>query len=148
MRASRLVPVPIDSATFQLSLIATPRATGLSQPTTDSVEAGIDFNRLMYRHPAATSSMRVAQDGLNGSELLANDLVILDSALTPEVGDVVVAQIEDAFLLCRFDRQEGGMLLIPENAGYQALAVSAETAPEVLFGVVTYLLHRPKRRRR
>lgn len=148
MRASLPVPVPIDTATFQLPLIATPRATGFSQPTTDYVEAGIDFSRLIYRHPAATYIMRVAQDGLNGSELLANDLVIIDSALTPEVGDVVVTQIEDAFLLCRFDRQEGAILLIPENAGYQPLAVSTEMAPEVLFGVVTYILHRPKRRRR
>lgn len=148
MRVSRPIPVPIESATFQLPLIATPRATGFPQATTDYEEAGIDFNRLIYRHPAATYIMKVAQDGFNGSDLLANDLVIIDAALTPQPGDVVVAQIEDTFLLCRFERQEGAVLLIPENAGYQPLAVTAERTPEVLFGVVTYILHRPKRRRR
>ena len=148
MRASRPVPVPIDSATFQLPLIATPRATGFPQATADYEEVGIDFNRLIYRHPAATFIMKVARDGMNGSELLANDLVIIDCALTPQPGDLVVAQIEDSFLLCRFEQQEGAILLIPENAGYQPLVVTAETAPEVLFGVCTYILHRPKRRRR
>lgn len=148
MRASRPVPVPIDSATFQLPLIATPRATGFSQPTTDYAEVGIDFNRLLYRHPAATFIMQVAKDGLDGSDLLANDLVIIDCALTPQPGDLVVAQVEDTFLLCRFEPQEGAILLIPENTGYQPLVVTAETAPEVLFGVCTYILHRPKRRRR
>ena len=107
-----------------------------------------DFNRLLYRHPAATYIMQVARDGFNGSDLLANDLVIIDAALTAQPGDLVVAQIEDAFLLCRYERQEGAVLLIPENAGYQPLAVTAERTPEVLFGVVTYILHRPKRRRR
>ena len=148
MHARRPVPVPIEQATFQIPLFATPRATGFTQPTADYEEVGIDFNRLIYQHPAATHIMQVARDGLNGSELLANDLVIIDAALTPQPGDLVVAQIEDAFLLCRFERQEGAILLIPENAGYQPLVVTAEQTPEVLFGVVTYLLHRPKRRRR
>lgn len=148
MRASRPVPVPLDAATFQLPLFATPRATGFTQPTTDYEEGGIDFNRLIYRHPAATFIMRVAHDGLNGSDLLANDLVIIDSALTPQPGDLVVAQIDDAFLLCRFERQDGSFLLFPENAGYQPLFVTPENAPDVLFGVCTYILHRPKRRRR
>lgn len=148
MRASRPVPVPIDEATFQLPLIASPRATGFTQPTTDYEEVGIDFNRLLYRHPAATYVMRVAHDGLNGSDLLADDLVILDCALTPQPGDLVVAQIEDAFLLCRFDRQQGAILLTPENRGYQPLVVTEAMEPSYLFGVVTYILHRPKRRRR
>ena len=148
MRASRPVPVPIDAATFQLPLIATPRATGFSQPTTDYEEVGIDFNRLLYRHPAATYIMKVARDGMNGSDLLANDLVIIDAALTAQPGDLVVAQIEDTFLLCRFERQDGSICFIPENAGYQPLFVTAESAPELLFGVCTYILHRPKRRRR
>ena len=148
MRASRPVPVPIDTATFQLPLIATPRATGFTQPTTDYEEVGIDFNRLLYRHPAATYIMKVARDGMNGSELLANDLVIIECALTAQPGDLVVAQIEDAFLLCRFEPQEGRIMLIPENTQYQPLVITAETTPDVLFGVCTYILHRPKRRRR
>ena len=148
MRASRPVPVPIDSATFQLPLIATPRATGFPQATADDEEVGIDFNRLIYRHPAATYLMQVAKDGLDGSDLLANDLVIIDCALTPQPGDLVVAQIEETFLLCRFEPQDGSILLLPENAGYQPLVVTAETAPDVLFGVCTYILHRPKRRRK
>jgi DNA polymerase V len=148
MRAPRPVPEPLESATFQLPLYATPRATGFSQPTTDYEDVGIDFNRLIYRHPAATSIMRVARDGLDGSDLLANDLVIIDAALTPQPGDLVVAQIEDAFLLCRFARQDGAIVLLPEHAGYKPLLVTAETASEVVFGVCSYILHRPKRRRR
>src|ERR1051326_5794632 len=103
MRASRPAPVPVDFATFQLPLLATPAATSFTHPITDYVEAGIDFNRLIYRHPAATYVMRVAHDGLNGSELLADDLVIIDCVLTPQPGDLVVAQIQDDFLLCRFE---------------------------------------------
>ncbi len=60
MRASHPKPVPADSATFQLPLIATPPATGFTQPTTDFVEAGIDFNRVIYEHPSATFIMKVA----------------------------------------------------------------------------------------
>ena len=148
MRASRPKPVPIDQATFQIPMLATPRATGFAQPTADYEEVGIDFNRLIYQHPAATHIMQVARDGLNGSELLAGDLVIIDAALTPQPDDLVVAQIEDRFLLCRFEPQEGTMLLIPENTQYKPQVVTAETAPDVLFGVCTYILHRPKRRRR
>ena len=148
MRASRPVPVPVDSATFQLPLIATPAATGFTQPTTDYVEAGIDFNRLIYRHPAATYVMRVAHDGLDGSDLLADDLVVIDAALPPQPGDLVVAQIEDAFLLCRFERQDGAIHLIPENRGYKPVVVTAEMEPGCIFGTVSYILHRPKRRKR
>lgn len=148
MRSRRPVPMPIDSATFQIPLFATPRSSGFAQATADYEEVGIDFNRLIYQHPEATHIMQVARDGLNGSELLANDLVIIDAALTPQQGDLVVCQIEDAFLLCRYEWQEGAILLIPENTGYHPLVVTAEQTPEVVFGVVTYLLHRPKRRRR
>src|SRR5215472_15534408 len=108
MRASPPKPVPVDSATFQLPLIATPPATGFTQPTADYVEASIDFNRLMYHHPAATYVMKVARDGSSDSDLLADDLVVIDAAITPQAGELVVAQIEDDFLLCRFERQDGG----------------------------------------
>src|SRR5215470_16329518 len=132
MRAASPRPVPVDSATFQLPLIATPAATGFTQPTTDYVEAGIDFNRLIYRHPAATYVMRVAHD----------------AALPPQPGDLVVAQIEDAFLLCRFERQQGDIHLIPENRGYKPVTVTEEMEPGCIFGTVSYILHRPKRRKR
>ena len=148
MRASRPKPKPIDSVTFQLPLIATPPATGFSQPTTDYVEGSIDFNRLIYRHPAATYLMKVARDGSSGSDLLADDVVVIDAAETPQLGDLVVAQIEDDFLLCRFERQDGAILLFPENADYRPQVVPSETASEVLFGVVKLILHRPKRQRR
>ena len=148
MRASRPKPVPADSATFQLPLIATPAATGFTQPTTDYVEAGIDFNRLMYQHPAATFVMKVARDGKSDSDLLADDLVVIDAAVTPQPGELVVAQIEDDFLLCRFERRDGAILLVPENVGYRPQVVPAETASEIIFGVVKWILHRPKRRRR
>src|ERR1051326_6585085 len=148
MRSSHPKPVPADSATFQLLLIPTPPATGFSQPTTDYIEAGIDFNRLIYEHPAATFLMKVARDGSDGSDLLADDLVVIDAAVTPQPGELVVAQIEDDFLLCRFDRQDGCILLFPENAGYRPQKVPLDTASEVIFGKVTLILHRPKRRRR
>lgn len=149
MRPPRPVPVPIDSATFQLPLIASPpRATGFAQPTADYEEVGIDFNRLIYRHPSATFIMRVANDGMNGSDLLCGDLVVIDCALTAQSGDLVVAQIEDFFLLCRIDRKPGAILLTPENVEHKPLVVNAEMESDVVFGPVTYILHRPKRRRR
>ena len=148
MRSRHPVPVPIDAATFQLPLIATPRATGFPQATTDYEEVGIDFNCLIYRQPAATHVMEVAEDSLHGSGLWAKDLVIIDCSLTPQAGDLVVAQMDDSFVLARFERQNGAVLLTPENPAYQPMVVTPEQEPVCLFGVVTYVLHRVKRRRK
>jgi len=80
MRSRRPVPVSIDAATFQLPLIATPRATGFSQPTADYEEVGIDV-----RHEVASQewlNLKSTQASVQGlfSPLHSTPVMELDEA--------------------------------------------------------------------
>lgn len=56
---------------------------------------GVDLNQLLVAHPLSTYFMRMAQD-IPELDLLAEDIVLVDRALTPRAKDlVVVAETAD-----------------------------------------------------
>lgn len=83
------------------------------------LDSGLDLQSYLVQHPAATFFMRAEGRSLPSSGILDGDLLIVDRALCPRAGSVVVAVVNGEFELIFFNK----------NMSYE------------IWGVVTYVIH-------
>ena len=68
-------------------------------------------------------------------------VLIVDRALTPSDGSVIIAIVNGELTVKRLSKRLGKLMLMPENQQYPPLAITETTTFEV-WGVVTYVIHR------
>ena len=66
-------------------------AAGFPSPALDGREEGFSLDAHVIKHPEYTFIATVAGDSMEGAGIFHGDWLVVDSSLTPEDGDVVVA---------------------------------------------------------
>ncbi len=116
-------------------------SAGFTSPADDYLDQSLDLNALMVRHPAATFFVRVQGDSMLGSGIHSGDILVVDRAIEPKEGNIVVASLDGAFTVKRLSFKNQMVLLLPENPDYAPIEVGQETDFRI-FGVVTYVVHK------
>jgi DNA polymerase V len=109
---------------------------GFPSPADDYAEGPLDLNRHLIRHPAATFFVRVKGDSIIGAGIFSGDLLIVDRAMNPTNGSIVIAGVNGDLTVKRLHRSKGGITLLPENPAYRPIEIDHSTDFEV-WGVVT-----------
>ena len=113
-------------------------AIGFGSPAGDSGVTRLDLNDILIKHPQATFLMRVAGDAMLEIGIDAGDLVLVDRAITPAHGHVVIAVVDDEFL-CRQLCKQASVRLQATNGGGSDI-VAGEGIELALWGVVTQVI--------
>lgn len=113
---------------------------GFPSPADDYAEGPLDLNRHLIRHPAATFFVRVKGDSMIGAGIFSGDLLIVDRAMNPTNGSIVIAVVNGDLTVKRLHRSKGGITLLPENPAYRPIEIDHSTDFEV-WGVVTKAIH-------
>ena len=114
-------------------------AIGFGSPSGDSGVTRLDLNDILIKHPQATFLMRVAGDAMREIGIDAGDLVLVDRAITPAHGHVVIAVVDDEFLCRQLCKQGNGVRLQATNGGGSDI-VAGEGIELALWGVVTQVI--------
>jgi DNA polymerase V len=69
------------------------------------------------------------------------DRVVVDKAIAPRHGDIVIAEINGGFTVKRLYQRNGFTSLIAENPDYEPIALEPGMTLEI-WGVVTFVLHK------
>ena len=109
---------------------------GFPSPAQDYMTDSIDLNRELIRHPATTFYARASGDSMKDCGIDDGDLLVIDKALEPQDGDIVVAFIDGEFTLktVRSDDYEKWIWLVPANEEYTPIKIKEEHT--FLIGVV------------
>ena len=93
---------------------------GFPSPAQDYMTDSIDLNRELIRHPATTFYACASGDSMKDCGIDDGDLLVIDKALEPQDGDIVVAFIDGEFTLktVRFDDNEKCIWLVPAKEEY------------------------------
>ena len=126
--------------TRELPLFGCPIPAGFPSPADDHLDAPLDLNRLLFRHPASTFLARVSGDSMIGAGIHPGDLVAVDRALRAAHGSIVVAVVEGEHTIKRLQMRAGNAWLVAENTRYPSVAVDHSTGL-VVWGVVTHVIH-------
>ncbi|NJN45205.1 MAG: translesion error-prone DNA polymerase V autoproteolytic subunit [Candidatus Competibacteraceae bacterium] len=73
---------------------------GFPSPADDYIDKRLDLNEHLVQHPAATFYCRVSGHSMQGAGIFDGDLLIVDRAVEPRNGSIVVANV-DGELTCK-----------------------------------------------
>ena len=114
-------------------------AVSFGSPASESGVTRLDLNDIFIRNPQATFLMRVAGDALRDIGIDTGDLVLVDRAITPAHGHVVIAVVDDEFVCRQLSRQGEGVRL-QATQGDTPDIVAGEGRELQLWGVVTRVI--------
>jgi DNA polymerase V len=121
---------------YCLPLFATRVAAGFPSPADDYVEGQLDLNEHLIKHPAATFYVRVAGDSMTGAGIYPGDILVVDRALEPVHGRIVIAVVNGELTVKRLLIEARRAVLQPENGHYRPIEI-VESMACVIWGVVT-----------
>lgn len=123
-------------AILSLPLFISRVPCGFPSPAQDYVEDDLDLNNLVIKHPSATYFVRVSGDSMIGAGISNGDLLVVDRALTPVHGDIVIASVAGEFTVKELQTHPKTQL-VPHNTKYSPIVFGAEEDLQI-FGVVTF----------
>ena len=136
-----MVAVPHLSTPYAGLLVLVPVSAGYPSPADDYLDGPLDLNQHLITHPTATFCVRVAGESMREAGIHSGDVLIVDRALIPRDGSVVIAVVNGELTVKRLSTRHGQLMLMPENPQYPPLPITEATAFDV-WGVVTYVIHR------
>ncbi len=146
---ARLVGANLEGAIFGAKLITpiysaplfeVPVAAGFPSPAEDYIEAQLDLNQYLIRHQAATFFVRASGDSMIGAGIHSGDLLIVDRAIQPTDGSIVIAVVNGELTVKRLSKTGDCLMLVAENEEYAPLEINEHTEFQI-WGVVTNSIH-------
>ena len=111
-------------------------SAGFPSPADEFIEKALDLNELLIRHPSSSFFLRVAGSSMAGAGISDGDLLLVDRAVEPTDGRIVIAVVDGELTVKRLRYTPAGHpYLYPENRDYPPIAISEETDCH-LWGVV------------
>lgn len=135
-------PRVIDAGASYLSVLISPVAVaaGFPSPAQDYFDGRIDLNAHLIKDITSTFVVRVTGDSMEGAGISDGDELIVNRALEPKDGSVVVAVLDGELTVKRLRITAAGVVLQAENPKYPDIRVPALSELTV-WGVATRCLH-------
>lgn len=112
---------------------------GFPSPADDYVEKRIDLNEELIQHREATFFLRVKGQSMVGAGIDDGDELIVDRAIAPEHGRIVIAAVDGELTVKRFYQRDGDVRLIAANPQFPDIEFR-EGQEMLIWGVVTRII--------
>ena len=105
---------------FERALAESVRA-GMPSPAADTAAETLTIDEHLVANPSRTLLIKVKGDSMIDAGILEGDTVVVEKRTTANVGDIVVAILDNEFTLKRLAREKGRIVLRPENKAYPVI---------------------------
>lgn len=131
-------PLSLLPSTVALTAFSSRVPAGLPSAADDDVADVVDLNQhlIIAGHEPSTFIVRVSGWSMIGAGIFDGDEVLVDRALKPRQGDIVVAIVNGELSIKRLGQVDGKIALLPENAHFKPI-VFREGETLSVWGVVT-----------
>jgi SOS regulatory protein LexA len=110
---------------------------GLPMPAPDTTAPDtITIDERLIPNPSKTVLIKVKGDSMIEAGIHPGDTVVVEKRASANVGDIVVAILDNEFTLKRLNREKGRVVLRPENKAYPVIRPKGDAE---IFGVVVGL---------
>ncbi len=134
-------PVPCDPSPLILPVAGDCVRAGFPSPAEDFQVERLDMTTILVSHPQATFFLRLRGDSMHDAGLFDGDLLVVNRALKPVNGDVVIAVVDGEFTCKTLWLKFGRMKLVAANPTYPEIVPKEGQTIEV-WGVVTASIKR------
>ena len=135
-------PRVIDAGASLFSVLISPVAVaaGFPSPAQDYFDGRIDLNTHLIKDITSTFVVRVTGDSMEGAGISDGDELIVNRALEPRDGSVVIAVLDGELTVKRLRITGNGVVLQADNPRYPDIRVPA-LSELTIWGVATRCLH-------
>lgn len=135
-------PRVIDAGASLFSVLIAPVAVaaGFPSPAQDYFDGRVDLNTHLIKDITSTFIVRVTGNSMEGAGISDGDELIVNRALEPKDGSVVIAVLDGELTIKRLRITSSGVVLQAENPKYPDIRVSA-LSELTIWGVATRCLH-------
>ena len=135
------LPLSLPAGPVWVQLFGASRVqAGFPSPAEDHQVERIDLLRELVRHPQATFMLRVRGDSMRDAGIFDGTVVLVDKAVRPKHGHVVIAVVDGEFTCKRLGMRGGRMALHAANPAFADWHPSEGQTLEV-WGVVVACIH-------
>lgn len=127
---------------FERRLARSPVRAGLPNADPDAGFEVVTIDSYLVKQPSKTSLIRVKGDSMVEAGILEGDLVVVEQRPAANIGDIVVAIVDDEFTIKYLDRERGNFVLKPANKAYPVIRAKGNLE---IFGVMVGLIRRVAR---
>lgn len=136
----RRIFVSNDDGSIPLPIFSSLVPAGFPSPADDHLEANLDLNQLLIKHPAATFFVRVSGDSMIGAGIHNNDILVVDRSLEAVHNSIVIAVIDGELTVKRLNLKGRRVILMPDNVNYDPIVIQ-DTNDLIIWGIVTSVIH-------
>jgi SOS regulatory protein LexA len=123
---------------FERPLADSVRA-GLPNPADDSSTDMLTIDDYLVERPSQTVLVRVKGDSMIDAGINEGDIVVVEKKPSANIGDIVVAIVDNEFTLKYLAREKGEFVLHPANPAYPVIRPRGQLE---IFGVVAGLIRK------
>jgi DNA polymerase V len=124
-----------------LPLLLCPAPAGFPSPADDYIDQHLNLNEYLVSHPASTFFVRASGQSMDGDHIQPGDILVVDRAVEPTNGRIVIATVNGELTVKRLRRKNGRVYLEPANPAFKPVEILPGTDFEV-WGVVTFIVHK------
>ena len=99
---------------------------GFPNPADDHLEGEFDLNELLIKTPSATFLVKGSGVSMKDFNIWDGDLLIVDCAVEPKDGHIVVACLDKEFTCKQLSMQGGRVRLLAGNDDFAPIEISPE----------------------
>lgn len=125
--------------------INSPMSAGFPNPAGDYLEERIDLKKILFKNPLSTFVFRAKGNSMQEAYINTDDLIIVDTSVEPQNGDIAVCVVDDEYTLKRIAKSDGKLYLMPYNKNMKPIEVTIDNRFSI-WGVLTYSIHKHNKR--
>ena len=129
-------PVPLAAVSMMLPIAAGFIHAGFPSPAEDFEVNRLDIAQILIRHPQSTYFWRARGISMRDKGIDDGDLLVVDRALRPQHGHIVVATVDGEFTVKELFQRSGRMRLKAANPTFPDIIPKDGQTIEI-WGVVT-----------
>ena len=115
---------------------------GFPSPATDYIEDDIDLNSHLITNTPATFIIRVQGKSMTNVGIYHGDLLIVDKSIDPKNFSTVIANVNDELVVKTLIKEKGVIYLTSGSKKISDKINLTENLEIVVWGVVTYVIHK------
>lgn len=125
---------------FERALADSTVRAGLPQPA-DTGTDSLTIDEYLIERPSRTVLVRVKGDSMIDAGIQPGDIVVVERRPSAEVGDMVIAIVDNEFTLKYLEKDKGDYVLKPANPAYPIIRPKGQLE---IFGVVVGMVRKYK----
>ena len=114
---------------------------GYPSPLTEQAKELVDINGYLIHNEIATYIFRVKGNAMIDAGIFDSDVLVVDRSIEPKHNDIVLATLNEEFIVKRLHKRAGVVKLVSENPIYPALVIKVSDDFAV-WGVVINSIHK------